>query len=125
MPTVSAPPGRLSTITAWPRAFAISGATRRAMLSVALPVACGTTRRIGRSGHSARAAPAATRNSRGNHRLMASRNATGLRLELGADLAALVRGAVDVHVQLAVLERLHLLWRELLALGHGVGVALL
>src|SRR5215213_3713850 len=56
MPTVSAPPGRLSTTTGWPRIFAISGATRRAMLSVALPVACGTTRRSGRSGNSANAA---------------------------------------------------------------------
>src|SRR6185503_9888568 len=56
MPTVSAPPGRLSTITGWPRIFAISGAMTRAMLSVALPAACGTTRRSGRSGNSANAA---------------------------------------------------------------------
>src|SRR5258706_8444054 len=55
MPMVSAPPGRLSTTTGWPRNFAISGATRRAMLSVALPAACGTTSRIGRSGNSAAA----------------------------------------------------------------------
>ena len=32
MPMVSAPPGRLSTTTGWPRAFAISGASRRAIV---------------------------------------------------------------------------------------------
>src|SRR5688500_19262367 len=56
MPMVRAPPGRLSTITCWPSIFDSSGATRRAMLSVALPAAWGTTRRIGRSGNSANAA---------------------------------------------------------------------
>src|SRR5258706_6988933 len=53
MPMVSAPPGRLSTITGCPSSRAMPGATSRAMLSVALPAACGTTRRIGRSGNSA------------------------------------------------------------------------
>jgi hypothetical protein len=47
---VSAPPGRLSTTTGCPRLCAMPGATSRAMLSVALPAACGTTKRSGRSG---------------------------------------------------------------------------
>src|ERR1051325_6409286 len=53
MPMVSAPPGRFSTTTGWPRNLAISGASRREMLSVALPAACGTIMRIGRSGNCA------------------------------------------------------------------------
>src|SRR5256885_3075686 len=48
MPMVRAPPGRLSTTTDCPSWRASSGATRRATLSVALPGACGTTKRIGR-----------------------------------------------------------------------------
>src|ERR671929_74052 len=40
MPTVRAPPGRLSTTTAWPRIFAISGAMTRAMtLNLKVPEA--------------------------------------------------------------------------------------
>ena len=60
MPMVSAPPGRFSTTTAWPSAFDNSGERMRATVSVALPGACGTMKRIGRSGYCA-AAPAAAR----------------------------------------------------------------
>src|SRR5258706_1381774 len=57
MPIVSAPPGRFSTTTGWPRAFDISGARMRATVSVALPGAWGTINLRGRSGNCA-AAPA-------------------------------------------------------------------
>src|SRR6185312_8943127 len=53
---VSAPPGRSSTSTVWPSSGPSTAASRRAALSVALPAACGTISRIGRSGYSARAA---------------------------------------------------------------------
>src|ERR1044071_7143882 len=118
MPMVSAPPGRLSTTTGWPRNFAISGAMSRARLSVALPTACGTTRRMGRSGYCAahgHAAPRA-RTARRYFRLL---------LQLGADLAALVLGAMDVHVQVAGLQGVHLRGVQLRAGGHAVGVAVL
>src|SRR5262245_13985226 len=116
MPMVSAPPGRLSTTTAWPSSLASAGPTMRAMLSVALPAACGTTRRIGRSGYCAatgHAAPNAKRRTR-NFRLG---------LQLPADFAALVAVGVDVDVQVAGLQVVHLLRRELAARRHGVGVA--
>src|SRR5688572_24444180 len=60
MPMVSAPPGRFSTTTVWPSAFVSSGARMRATVSVALPGAWGTMKRIGRSGYCA-AAPAAAK----------------------------------------------------------------
>src|SRR5262245_4316123 len=118
MPMVSAPPGRLSTTTGWPSSFESAGPTMRAMLSVALPAACGTTRRIGRSGNCAaagHAAPRARRNTR----------CFRLRLQLAADLAALVLVAVDVDVQVAGLEGLHLRRVQLGAGRDGVGVAVL
>src|SRR3954468_15030467 len=114
MPMMRAPPGRLSTMTGWPRNLAISGATRRAMLSVALPAACGTTRRIGRSGNCAAtgcAAPRASTRTTRNFRL---------RVQLAADLAALVRCAVHVDVEAAGLERRHLRRVQLGIGGHGV-----
>ena len=56
MPSVSAPPGRLSTtMVAPPSAVASSAASSRAITSVALPGACGTISRIGLSGNSAAA----------------------------------------------------------------------
>src|SRR5262245_12591246 len=60
MPIVSAPPGRLSTTTCCPRNLDISGVTMREIVSVALPGACGTTKRIGFSGYCASAVPART-----------------------------------------------------------------
>src|SRR5581483_7967296 len=54
-PMVSAPPGRSSTTTCWPSSGDNSAASNLAMLSVALPAACGTTKRIGWSGNSAAA----------------------------------------------------------------------
>src|SRR5690242_15984784 len=103
MPMVSAPPGRLSTTTAWPSCLAMPGATSRATLSVALPAACGTTKRTGRSGYSAAACAAAKHSSNSQ-----------LRLELRTDLAALVRVAVHVDVEIAGLELRHLRLGELL-----------
>src|SRR6185503_3731827 len=116
MPMVSAPPGRLSTITGWPSSFDSAGPTRRAMLSVALPAACGTTRRIGRSGNSAAALVAArlSRNRKGRSmRIGRMVPPLGLpvlllRVELAANLAAFVRGAVHVDVEAAGLEGRHL-----------------
>src|SRR5689334_11690237 len=116
MPMVSAPPGRLSTTTGWPRNFAISGAISRARLSVALPTACGTTRRMGRSGYCAALGHAAPRAS-------TARRYFRLLLQLGADLAALVLGAVDVHVQVAGLQRIHLRAVQLRAGRYRVRVA--
>src|SRR5690349_6861811 len=55
MPSVSAPPGLSSTMMVPPRMGAISAARMRATVSVALPAACGTIRRIGLSGYSANA----------------------------------------------------------------------
>src|SRR3954462_11133418 len=119
MPMVSAPPGRLSTMTDWPRNLAISGAIRRAMLSVALPAACGTTKRIGRSGNCAAtgcAAPRASTKTTSNFRL---------RIQLGADLAAFVRCAVHVDVEAAGLECRHLRRVQLGIGGPAVRVAVL
>src|SRR5688572_24047552 len=118
MPMVSAPPGRLSTTTAWPSSLASAGATMRAMLSVALPAACGTTRRSGRSGNCAATGHAAPR---ARTRTKCFR----LRLQLAAHFTALVAVGVHVDVQVARLEILQLLRRELAAGGNAVGVALL
>jgi hypothetical protein len=52
---VSAPPGRFSTTTCWPSSWLSTAPISRAALSVALPAAWGTTRRIGWSGYSAKA----------------------------------------------------------------------
>src|SRR5262245_15101410 len=124
MPTVRAPPGRFSTTTGWPRILAISGATRRAMRSLALPAGCGTMRRIGRSGYSARLG-AATRNVAAPMTATASRSCFRLRRQLTADLAALVFVAVHVDVRVAGLVRRHLRGVQLGAGGHGVGIAIL
>src|SRR5688500_10592726 len=115
MPMVNAPPGRLSTTTFWPSCLESSGARVRATLSVALPAACGTTSRIGRSGYWAAAAPAATSRAA----------ASPLRLQLPTNLTALVARGVDVHVETAVLEGLHLCFVQLGAGRNGVGVAAL
>src|SRR5687767_10838843 len=122
MPMVSAPPGRLSTTTAWPSSFASAGATMRAMLSVALPAACGTTRRIGRSGNWARLGAAA---SHAAPRATSKAGSFRLGLHLAAHFTALVAVGVHVDVQVARLEILQLLRRELAAGGNAVGVALL
>src|SRR5690242_9100455 len=118
MPMVSAPPGRLSTTTGWPSCFAIPGETSRATLSVALPAACGTTKRTGRSGYRSGDCAAA---------MLAAqpRTSSQLRLQLRTDLAALLRVAVHVDVEVAGLQVRHLRVGELLALRHAVGVALL
>ena len=50
VPMMVPAPGRLSTITFWPRSFDISSARMRAMVSVPPPGAKGTTSRIGLSG---------------------------------------------------------------------------
>jgi hypothetical protein len=50
VPTLVAPPGRLSTTTAWPKASFSFCATTRAALSLAPPGANGTTMRIERCG---------------------------------------------------------------------------
>src|SRR5258706_12947570 len=63
MPMVSAPPGRFSTTTGCPSGRDISGARIRATVSVALPAACGTTSRRGRSGYCAAAQTAAPASS--------------------------------------------------------------
>src|SRR5687768_6704914 len=118
MPMVSAPPGRLSTITAWPSSRARAGATMRAMLSVALPAACGTTRRRGRSGNCAATGHAAPR-------ARSKTKCFRLRLQLPAHFAALVLGGVHVDVQVACLQVLQLLRGELAAGRHGIGVAVL
>ena len=47
---VKAAPGRFSTMTFWFSTVPSSAATSRAMVSVALPGACGTIIRIGLSG---------------------------------------------------------------------------
>src|SRR5262245_43017273 len=49
-PMVKAAPGLFSIMTFWLRKISTSAATERARRSVALPGACGTTKRIGRSG---------------------------------------------------------------------------
>src|SRR5262249_42045651 len=54
-PSVSAPPGRLSTTTCCPISLPSSAPRMRATVSVALPAACGTMSRTGRSGYSAAA----------------------------------------------------------------------
>src|SRR5258707_145384 len=97
-----------SAIARAPPLYAIS------TLSVALPAACGTTRRIGRSGYCAatgHAAPRA-RTARRNFRL---------RVQLAADFAALVLVAMHVDVQAAGLQGGHLRGVQLRARGHGVG----
>src|SRR3954469_1151394 len=124
MPMVSAPPGRLSTTTDCPSWRASSGATRRVTLSVALPAACGTTKRIGRSGYSAAAVAAKKKASRENQRAMVF-PASSLRRELRAHFAALVAVAVHVDIQVARLERIHLRRGELAPVRHGIGVAAL
>src|SRR5688572_28017308 len=115
MPRVNAPPGRLSTTTFWPSFLESSGARLRATLSVALPAACGTTSRIGRSGYCAAAAPAARSRAA----------ASPLRLELPTNLTALVARGVDVHVEIALFESLHLRVVQLRASRNGVRVAAL
>src|SRR5688572_28652554 len=117
-PMVSAPPGRFSTTTLVPSWRPSSGASRRATLSVALPAACGTTRRIGRSGYCAKATCATAAQM-----AIASNFMSGLQLR--AHFAALVAVGVDVHVQHALLQILDLRGRELAARRHAVGVALL
>src|SRR3954462_2304590 len=101
MPTVSAPPGRLSTTTDCPSCLESAGASRRAKLSVALPAACGTTRRTGWAGYCARAtggATSATTSAASEKKKEGAGHArhgtpsflgSDLRLELAADLAAL------------------------------------
>src|SRR5688572_26732325 len=120
MPMVSAPPGRFSTTTLAPSCLASSGASRRATLSVALPAACGTIMRIGRSGYCAAALPARTSSARA-----AARWFKGSGLQLAAHFAALVLGGMHVDVSLPGLERLQLRGGELAALRHAVGVAVL
>src|SRR5688572_26672696 len=115
MPMVRAPPGRFSTTTLAPSWRPSSGASRRATLSVALPAACGTIMRIGRSGYCAPAPPAET------SKATVSRSLIALGLQLAANFAALVGGGVHVHVQVAGLEGLHLGRVQLGAGGHGVG----
>src|SRR5262245_45551048 len=61
---VNAPPGRLSTTICWPISLPSSAPRMRATVSVALPAACGTISRIGRSGYSATAWVASTQASR-------------------------------------------------------------
>src|SRR5688572_32839229 len=102
MPMVSAPPGRLSTTTGCPSSFDNAGPTMRAMLSVALPAACGTIRRIGRSGYCAATGHAAPRAT------IAARKDFRLRIQLAANFAALVGVGVNVDVQVAGLEGRHL-----------------
>src|SRR6185503_9494271 len=119
MPMVSAPPGRLSTMTGWPSSLDSAGATMRAMLSVALPAACGTTSRIGRSGYCAaagHAAPRATTNARCFRAPASGR-------QLPADFAALVAVGVHVDVEVAGFQVVHLLRRELASGRDGVGGA--
>src|SRR5687767_6450019 len=119
MPMVRAPPGRFSTTTLAPSCRPSSGASRRATLSVALPAACGTTSRIGRSGYCAPAPPAETSKATVSSSFIASG------LQLAADFAALVGRGVDVHVEITGLERLHLSRVQLGPGGDGIGVAVL
>src|SRR5687768_16684369 len=120
MPMVSAPPGRFSTTTLVPSCLPSSGASRRATLSVALPAACGTIMRIGRSGYCAAALPAKTSSARA-----AASFFKGSGLQLAAHFAALVLGGMHVDVRLPGLERLQLRRRKLAPGRHAVGVAAL
>src|SRR5689334_2969497 len=90
MPIVSAPPGRFSTTTGWPSGRAISGASNRARLSVALPAACGTMSLSGFSGYPASAAAATPRRSPS-----ASARAGVLALERAKDLPDDVAAGLD------------------------------
>ena len=88
----------------------------RAMLSVALPAACGTIRRSGRSGNCA---------AEGHAAPMSRRNAKSLRGGAARALPNFVGVGVHAHVEVALLQIFQLLFRELAARRHGVGIAVL
>src|SRR5262245_47194549 len=117
MPMVSAPPGRFSTTTGWPSDFAISGASMRATVSVALPAACGTMSRNGLSGNCA--AAGAGRNSAAAQASNSPAAAfTGLALEAGAHEFLAVVALLALGLLVAVL---HPVLLRLLLLG-GAGI---
>src|SRR5687768_9194194 len=90
VPRMVAAPGRVSTITGWPRRSESSGAIVRATVSAALAAALGATMRRGRLGKVCGCAAC------GNHTISAIR---------AARLRTLVRLAQEPHPLVQALER--------------------